>query len=71
VAAQWSRTAQELTDAIAELREISRGLHPAVLEKHGLAPALRELVRPEACPSSSTCGSAAGYLSASRSPPAT
>jgi signal transduction histidine kinase len=45
VAAQWSRTAQGLTDAIEELREISRGLHPAVLEKHGLAPALRELVR--------------------------
>jgi len=45
VAAQWSRTAQGLTDAIEELREISRGLHPAVLEKRGLAPALRELVR--------------------------
>jgi signal transduction histidine kinase len=44
VAAQWSRAAQGLTDAIQELREISRGLHPAVLEKHGLAPALRELV---------------------------
>ncbi|HUB40060.1 MAG TPA: CHASE3 domain-containing protein [Streptosporangiaceae bacterium] len=45
VAAQWSRTAQGLTDAIQELREISSGLHPAVLEKRGLAPALRELVR--------------------------
>jgi len=45
VAAQWARTAQGLTDAIEELREISRGLHPSVLEKHGLAPALRELVR--------------------------
>ncbi|HKD88181.1 MAG TPA: GAF domain-containing protein, partial [Streptosporangiaceae bacterium] len=45
VAAQWSRTAQGLTDAIEELREISRGLHPVVLEKRGLAPALRELVR--------------------------
>jgi signal transduction histidine kinase len=45
VAAQWSRTAQGLTDAIEELREIACGLHPAVLEKHGLAPALRELVR--------------------------
>jgi signal transduction histidine kinase len=44
VAAQWSRCAQGLTDAIQELREIARGLHPAVLEKHGLAPALRELV---------------------------
>jgi len=45
VAAQWSRTAQGLTEAIGELREISRGLHPSVLEKRGLAPALRELVR--------------------------
>jgi signal transduction histidine kinase len=45
VAAQWSRTAQGLTDAVQELREISRGLHPAVLERRGLAPALRELVR--------------------------
>jgi signal transduction histidine kinase len=45
VAAQWSRTAQGLTDAIEELREIACGLHPAVLEKYGLAPALRELVR--------------------------
>jgi signal transduction histidine kinase len=45
VAAQWSRTAEGLTDTIEELREITCGLHPAVLEKHGLAPALRELVR--------------------------
>jgi len=45
VAAQWSRTAHGLTDAIEELRAITSGLHPAVLEKHGLAPALRELVR--------------------------
>ena len=45
VAAQWSRTAQGLTDAVQELREISRGLHPAVLERRGLAPALRDLVR--------------------------
>jgi signal transduction histidine kinase len=44
VEAQWSRIAQGMTDAIQELREISRGLHPVVLEKHGLAPALRELV---------------------------
>jgi signal transduction histidine kinase len=45
VAAQWARTAQGLTDAIQELREIACGLHPSVLEKHGLAPALRDLVR--------------------------
>jgi len=45
VAAQWSRTVDGLTDTIQELREITCGLHPAILEKHGLAPALRELVR--------------------------
>jgi signal transduction histidine kinase len=50
VAAQWSRTAQGLIDAIEELREITRGLHPAILEKHGLAPALRELVRRASLP---------------------
>jgi signal transduction histidine kinase len=42
---QWSRTAQGLTDAIGELREISRGLHPAILERGGLGPALRALAR--------------------------
>jgi signal transduction histidine kinase len=50
VAAQWSRTAQGLTDAIEELREISRGVHPAVLEKGGLGPALRALVRRASLP---------------------
>ncbi|HEY3033848.1 MAG TPA: CHASE3 domain-containing protein, partial [Streptosporangiaceae bacterium] len=42
---QWSRTAQGLTYVVEELREISRGLHPAVLEKGGLGPALRALAR--------------------------
>jgi signal transduction histidine kinase len=42
---QWSRTAQSLTDVVEELREISRGLHPVVLEKGGLGPALRALGR--------------------------
>ena len=42
---QWSRTAQGLTDVVEELREISRGLHPAILEKGGLGPALRALAR--------------------------
>ena len=42
---QWSRTARGLTDVIEDLREISRGLHPAILERGGLAPALRTLAR--------------------------
>jgi signal transduction histidine kinase len=45
VAQQWSRTAQGLADVAGELREISRGLHPAILEKGGLGPALRGLAR--------------------------
>jgi signal transduction histidine kinase/CHASE3 domain sensor protein len=42
---QWSRTAQALNEVVDELREISRGLHPAVLERGGLDPALRALAR--------------------------
>jgi signal transduction histidine kinase len=42
---QWAHTAQGLTDVVEELREISRGVHPAILEKGGLGPALRALAR--------------------------
>lgn len=45
LAEQWNRTARGLNDVVEELREISRGLHPAVLEKGGLEPALRALAR--------------------------
>jgi signal transduction histidine kinase len=45
LAQQWSQAAQGLTDVAEELREISRGLHPAMLEKGGLGPALRGLAR--------------------------
>jgi signal transduction histidine kinase len=47
---QWSRTARGLTDVVEELREISRGLHPAILEKGGLGPALRALARRASVP---------------------
>jgi signal transduction histidine kinase len=50
VAEQWSRTAHGLTDVIDELREISRGLHPAILETGGLRPAIRVLARRSAVP---------------------
>jgi signal transduction histidine kinase len=36
-------TQEELQTALAELRELARGIHPAVLTDHGLAPALRTL----------------------------
>ncbi len=42
---QWSRTARGLTEVVDELREISRGLHPVILERGGLGPALRALAR--------------------------
>jgi signal transduction histidine kinase len=39
-----------LTGVLAELREISRGLHPAILSEGGLEPALRALARRSAVP---------------------
>jgi signal transduction histidine kinase len=40
----------DLTDATKELQEISRGIHPAVLSKGGLAPALRALANRSSIP---------------------
>jgi signal transduction histidine kinase len=45
LAEHWSRASDGLTEVIGELREISRGLHPAFLERDGLGPALRALAR--------------------------
>jgi signal transduction histidine kinase len=56
LAEQWSRTAQGLADVVEELREISRGLHPATLEKGGLGPALRALARRAGLPVKLTMG---------------
>jgi len=39
-----------VTGALEELREIARGLHPAVLAESGLRPALRALARRSAVP---------------------
>jgi signal transduction histidine kinase len=47
---QIGRVADELTGAIEELREIARGIHPAVLSEGGLGPALRGLARRAAIP---------------------
>jgi signal transduction histidine kinase len=48
--AQLGRVADELTEAIEELREIARGIHPAILSEGGLGPALRTLARRAAIP---------------------
>jgi signal transduction histidine kinase len=48
--AELSRIAAGLADAVAELQELSRGIHPAVLSERGLGPALRALARRCAVP---------------------
>jgi signal transduction histidine kinase len=45
-----SRLGSGLTDVLDDLRELSRGLHPAVLSKGGLSPALHALARRSAVP---------------------
>jgi PAS domain S-box-containing protein len=47
---ELSGIATGLMDAVAELREISRGVHPAILSEAGLGPALRTLARRSAIP---------------------
>jgi signal transduction histidine kinase len=42
---QLSWLVTEMTDVVDELREISRGIHPAILSKGGLKPALATLAR--------------------------
>ncbi|MEY2477695.1 MAG: hypothetical protein QOG87_3010 [Actinomycetota bacterium] len=47
---QLSRAATGLVEAVADLQEISRGIHPAVLARGGLVPALKTLARRSAVP---------------------
>jgi signal transduction histidine kinase len=42
---QLSQITSELTDVSKDLQELSRGIHPAVLSRGGLTPALRNLAR--------------------------
>jgi PAS domain S-box-containing protein len=42
---QLSRVVSGLTDVSTDLQEISRGIHPAILSKGGLGPALKTLAR--------------------------
>ena len=57
------------TGALEELREIARGIHPAILTKGGLRPALRALARRSPSRSTSTCERTRGCPSTSRSAP--
>ncbi|MCU1375418.1 MAG: domain S-box protein [Actinomycetia bacterium] len=47
---QLGRAAGSLAEAVAELQEVSRGIHPAVLSRGGLGPALKALARRSAVP---------------------
>jgi signal transduction histidine kinase len=47
---QLDRIATGLDDVLQELREIARGLHPAILADGGLPPALKTLARRSAVP---------------------
>jgi PAS domain S-box-containing protein len=48
--AELSAVAQGLTAAVEELQELSRGIHPAILSKGGLGPALQSLAHRSAIP---------------------
>jgi hypothetical protein len=48
--AQLACIASGLADALKDLLEISRGIHPAILAEGGLAPALKTLARRSAVP---------------------
>jgi GAF domain-containing protein len=47
---QLSRVGEELTGVLDDLRELSRGIHPAILSEGGLGPALKALARRSAIP---------------------
>jgi signal transduction histidine kinase len=48
--ARLARTAGSLAGALQDLQEISHGIHPAILSKGGLGPALKTLARRSALP---------------------
>jgi signal transduction histidine kinase len=48
--AHQARMERRLDSVLTELREISRGIHPAILTEAGLGPALRTLARRSALP---------------------
>jgi signal transduction histidine kinase len=48
--ASLSQAIEGLAEVLAELQEISRGIHPAILSQGGLAPALKTLARRSAIP---------------------
>jgi hypothetical protein len=59
----------ELTDVVDELREFARGIHPAILAKGGLRPALTVLARRSSIPVDLAVWIDADCRSQSRKPP--
>ncbi len=47
---QLSRTATGLAEVVGDLQETARGIHPAVLSKGGLGPAIKVLTRRSVIP---------------------
>jgi len=50
LADELDQVATGLSDALDDLREVARGIHPAILSEAGLGPALRALARRSATP---------------------
>jgi signal transduction histidine kinase len=50
VSGQLTRLREELAGVLQEMQEIARGIHPAILARGGLAPALRGLCQRSAVP---------------------
>ncbi len=59
--ADLGQVIQDLTEAMEELRETTRGIHPAVLSQGGLGPALRSLARRSAVPVDLHIGTGSRY----------
>ncbi|MFC5263142.1 GAF domain-containing protein [Kribbella qitaiheensis] len=55
------QAADDLIEVVDELREIARGIHPAVLAESGLGPALRTLARRSAVPVDLKVGTQSRY----------
>jgi signal transduction histidine kinase len=47
---QLAQSAKDLAEVVDDLREMSRGIHPAILSRGGLEPALKTLARRSAVP---------------------
>ena len=69
--AELSRVVEGLTAVLDELREISSGIHPAILSEGGLAPALKTLRAGRRSRCSSMSVSKVGFPRARRSLPTT